>query len=106
MLLVDMEMPKSCSDCPICYDFICCPIIPEHMDFERMNIERLPNCPLKELDTKDIQKHHIVPTVDCRDCKLFDNMEYCQYAGECTTLIAGCSDFRCKYFKRRTEDGN
>lgn len=52
-------------------------------------------------DRIDVWKKHIVPTVDCRDCKLFDNTDYCQYAGECTTLICKYSDFHCKYFVRK-----
>ena len=50
-----MEMPTSCSECPICYDAILCPIT--QTAFYDMNheevykgwndlVDRLPNCPL------------------------------------------------------------
>lgn len=49
MLLIDMEIPACCEDCPICYDFMCCPITDTHVDYATMDEKRLPNCPLREL---------------------------------------------------------
>ena len=52
MLLIDMDMPNCCENCPICYDFVCCPITDTHMDYASMDYERLPNCPLSRCDTE------------------------------------------------------
>ena len=50
MILVDIEMPKSCRDCPIVHDEIYCSIthksvLDQSIDFMK---ERLPDCPLKQ----------------------------------------------------------
>lgn len=44
----DMKMPPNCMECSICYDMIYCAITGTHMDFERMDYERLDDCPLEE----------------------------------------------------------
>lgn len=49
VLIKNMQLPKSCMDCDICYDMMLCPIISEKMDWEKMDTERLPNCPLEEV---------------------------------------------------------
>lgn len=48
MILVDIEMPKSCRECPIVHDEIYCSIthksvLDQSIDFMK---ERLPNCPI------------------------------------------------------------
>lgn len=52
----------------------------------------------------DIWKKRIVPAVHCDDCDLYDGEDYCQYAGMCCSVYS--DNFHCKYFKRKTEDGN
>ena len=55
-ILIRMEMPQSCSDCPMCYDMIECTVSPlrfwygrpENEQFDFCN-ERHPACPLVEL---------------------------------------------------------
>ena len=49
MVQIDMEMPKNCSDCPLNYDMIFCSISETKMSWSKMDKERLPDCPLKEL---------------------------------------------------------
>lgn len=44
----DMKMPPNCMECSICYDMIYCAITGTHMDFEKMDYERLDDCPLEE----------------------------------------------------------
>lgn len=52
MLMVDMDMPKSCFSCPLCYDFLYCPITETRTDDRHADDERLPDCPLKESEEK------------------------------------------------------
>ena len=55
-ILIRMEMPQSCSDCPMCYDMIECTVSPlrfwhgrpENEQFDFRN-ERHPDCSLVEL---------------------------------------------------------
>ena len=46
-------MPKCCANCDLFYDYMCCPVTGTHADFEKMNSERLPNCPLREMFNDD-----------------------------------------------------
>ena len=50
MILLDMDMPKSCHDCKLAHDEIYCSvthksILDQRIDFRK---ERLPECPLKQ----------------------------------------------------------
>ena len=55
VIIRDMEMPKSCADCSIFYDMICCPITETQADWTNMNAERLHNCPLEPVNDKENQ---------------------------------------------------
>lgn len=44
-----MNMPKCCADCELLYDYMHCSVTGTRADFEKMDSERLPNCPLKEI---------------------------------------------------------
>lgn len=44
----DMKMPPNCMECSLCYDMIYCSITGTHMDFVKMDYERLDDCPLEE----------------------------------------------------------
>lgn len=60
IVIQGMEMPESCSDCPMCYDQMECTVSPlgfwrgrpenEQFDFCK---ERHPNCPLQIYSRKD-----------------------------------------------------
>lgn len=59
VLIPDLEMPKSCVECPCCYDNYFCEILKRNF-FDRNKVfdfttERLPKCPLVE-------------AVMCKDC--------------------------------------
>ena len=53
ILIPNMEMPDTCADCLLEYDSMRCRALSEdffgkeHFDF---TVERLPNCPLREID--------------------------------------------------------
>ena len=44
----NMKMPPNCMECSLCYDMIYCSITGTHMDFVKMDYERLDDCPLEE----------------------------------------------------------
>ena len=51
ILIKNMEMPKTCSDCPIDYDFVCCQFFDKSwvaMGFDNTEGRHL-DCPLVEL---------------------------------------------------------
>lgn len=77
VLIKDMEMPKSCTDCVMCYDLMLCPITDTKVDWEKMDTERLPNCPLKE-------SHEIQDIIQCKDCMLYIQPEQGKVYGRCT----------------------
>lgn len=47
--ITGMNMPKCCADCELLYDYMRCSVTGTRADFEKMDNERLPNCPLKEI---------------------------------------------------------
>lgn len=47
MLLIDMEMPKCCADCPLMYDYLECAVTKNPLK-STMGNERLADCPLSE----------------------------------------------------------
>lgn len=54
ILIKGMEMPKSCSDCPMCYDMMQCSIAEPIINFFKVKefefcAERHPRCPLVEI---------------------------------------------------------
>ena len=52
MILIDIEMPHNCEDCPLLYDSLWCKVtgdcVERNNDGSYANT-RLPNCPLKEI---------------------------------------------------------
>lgn len=48
MLLIDMEMPKCCSDCPLMYDYLECSLTKSPLNLCAMENERLADCPLSD----------------------------------------------------------
>lgn len=72
MVAVNMEMPKSCSQCPLCiedkYADMTCVLLCEEWEESNYNENhRDENCPLAEI-------------VTCKDCKYYrveDDDEYC-----------------------------
>lgn len=56
MVIIEMEMPKSCNDCPMYddrWDYPTCYITDKSMGY-KFNIfdRRMPHCPLKEIKEK------------------------------------------------------
>lgn len=49
MVQIDMEMPRSCYDCPCCYDLIYCNLSQCGVDQETAHEKRPDWCPLKEV---------------------------------------------------------
>lgn len=47
--ITGMNMPRCCADCDLLYDYMRCSVTGTRADFEKMDSERLPNCPLKEI---------------------------------------------------------
>ena len=45
----NFEMPKSCSDCTLCYDYIACSITNTLLNYEALYDERLNDCLLIEV---------------------------------------------------------
>lgn len=61
VLIKGMQLPKCCTDCPCFYDYIACQALPDGGSvFDsgvmpigfKMNKERLPQCPLVEVNEK------------------------------------------------------
>lgn len=62
MILLDMDMPKSCRECPIVHDEIYCSITHKSVLDQRIDFmkERLPDCPIiDELDLMHYQAKFI-----------------------------------------------
>ena len=53
MVTIKMEMPKSCSECPLMYDYLNCSVTSTPIDMDSYDEKRLADCPLQEIDTKD-----------------------------------------------------
>ena len=92
MVAIDMEMPKTCMECPLTYprwDFnigckCCKAIIGHHEEYGEYKTTRHPDCPL-------------VKIVTCKDCKYWNtNDRYCRYIGNFTD-----EDFYCAGAGRR-----
>lgn len=49
-VIVRMDMPNRCYDCPICYDMMGCPITGNGLDWENYDKVKLEDCPLKSID--------------------------------------------------------
>lgn len=63
MIVIDMDMPKSCSECPLSYDYISCIATGSRFWSKdcTTNIETdvLPDCPIgAELKNADLLKKH------------------------------------------------
>lgn len=91
MIQIDMEMPKSCAECPISryQDTHDCPVIRTWSSAYRE--KRLDDCPLKEVPSgkwEQINKNgtNVIPQWKCSECgaefKCFDmDFEYCPRCG-------------------------
>lgn len=54
MIQIDMEMPATCYDCPFCHDCCsCCLVENSEFDFEICDEQRMPYCPLYEVQNDD-----------------------------------------------------
>lgn len=49
MILIDIPMPRNCEECPINYDYWFCRITQTDINLDTCDKERLPDCPLKEV---------------------------------------------------------
>lgn len=49
MIKIDMEMPKSCCECPCIDMYGFCPLIKVYVDWDERNCEKPDNCPLIEV---------------------------------------------------------
>lgn len=70
VLVKGMKMPKSCSDCELCYDMMECCVGEPIINFFRVKefdfcTERHPRCPL--VPAADVR-----PVVRCKDCALWN----------------------------------
>ncbi len=53
ILILD-EMPKNCWDCPICYDFIACPVAEKGTPMNDADEDARPDfCPLRPMPKKE-----------------------------------------------------
>lgn len=50
VIIVGMNMPKHCYDCPVCYDYMGCSITGNGLDWENCDKVRLEDCPSKSID--------------------------------------------------------
>ena len=53
MILIDIEMPENCSECPCMYDCVRCQVAERQLDFETFTEKRPEWCPLKPAATPD-----------------------------------------------------
>lgn len=49
MTIIDMPLPKSCSECELLYDCMYCIVTTTRIDFSKADYERLADCPLHEV---------------------------------------------------------
>lgn len=105
-----MNMPKCCAECELLYDYMRCSVTGTRADFEKMNSERLPNCPLKEIidNTETVEKSELweegfadglvvgVKWVERPKGKWINTMEFDEYYGQvykcshCGGEVLGC----------------
>lgn len=89
----NLQVPKTCFDCPLCYDYLCC-IVDE--DLKAHAYDRHPNCPLIEIDI-----------VRCGECKHWQgNKDEDDLTDECkwiTDELPNADDF-CSYGERKNDD--
>ena len=50
MIKIDMDMPKSCSNCDLLYDCMSCIVTGSKVDFDNYDTTRLSDCPLEDMD--------------------------------------------------------
>jgi hypothetical protein len=48
MIEIDVEMPKSCSECFAEYDYINCQITDKHLSYTDFDEKRMEDCPLRK----------------------------------------------------------
>ena len=89
MIQIDMEMPNSCSECPICHCKgkdepwnYCCFATMDDINIEEWDKERYITCPLKE-----------VPTWKCKNCDHYRNGVCIWHSGFRPLEDWYCSDF-------------
>ena len=56
MIIIDIEMPKTCMECPILYDMMCCGITGSPIWRPNMTGDKLNNCPLHEIKSGEFIK--------------------------------------------------
>lgn len=50
MVKIDIDMPKSCEDCPLIYDMIQCCVTRSNLYGDAYGVARMPDCPLMEIE--------------------------------------------------------
>ena len=56
MIQIEMDMPMSCSECPLMYDYLYCPVTSTRVDLASFDSERLANCPLHVVNENEGDK--------------------------------------------------
>ena len=90
VLIKGIKMPKCCVDCPCFYDFISCQALPvgacdfSISEFDEYK-ERLPNCPLVEIDEAkiDTQEERYGKWIDYRRIGIDGTFHWFRQCSEC-----------------------
>ena len=56
MILIDRTMPKSCERCMCNDDYYRCGLTGEELDYNTIDEQRMPKCPLREADVIEVGK--------------------------------------------------
>ena len=90
MLLIDRKMPKSCSECICNDDDYRCNMTGDEFDYDIAWTGRMPNCPLKEAESKkgrwiEITDHETPIVCKCTECGWltthYDSFSFCPNCG-------------------------
>lgn len=82
MVVLDIERPDSCSDCPMCHpkgrdepwDF-CCFALMEDVDVRRFGTKRLDNCPIRLHIGRWIVNGNVHDRYQCSECGMFSGLD-------------------------------
>ena len=82
MVILDIERPGSCSDCPMCHpkgknepwDF-CCFALMEDVDVEGFDKKRLDNCPIRSHVGMWIINRSVQNRYQCSECGMFSGLD-------------------------------
>ena len=108
VLINSMDIPKSCSDCPLNYDEISCVVTGTRWWSDTMVLlnfdytkERLYDCPLSEASSAQLEN------IRCYECKHgihsgCGDVYICNVSPELVMEHTG--DFYCGYAERKTDD--